>query len=101
MLLLDGKLGFLINLEYNSQRTINKLSIIEDRLELLEKNTNKDIKVPSIFGEFATRGMLSTLKTLENKVDRSNLLLHQLVSNKKGILNIILYQLNFIRHNPR
>lgn len=91
MLLLDGKLGFLLNLEYNSQRTINKLSIVEDKLELLEKSMNKDIKVPSIFGEFATRGMLSTLKTLEHKVDRSNLLLHQSIANKKGMRNMVIY----------
>ncbi|XP_077294861.1 uncharacterized protein LOC143917250 [Arctopsyche grandis] len=86
MLLLDGKLGFLLNLEYNSQRTVNKLTSLEDRLDSIEKAVkNKEARSPTIYDEFATRGVLSTFKTLEQKMDRSNLMLHQMISNRRGI----------------
>ncbi|XP_026469522.1 uncharacterized protein LOC113373442 [Ctenocephalides felis] len=76
---IDNKLTTLLGLEYKVQRVMEKLETFDSKfLELFEKientensptqtqNTQKD----TIWNEFAGIGVLSTLKNIENKVDK-------------------------------
>ncbi|XP_015512430.2 uncharacterized protein LOC107218903 isoform X1 [Neodiprion lecontei] len=64
MIVLDTKVSQLMNLEYKLERVAANLQETSRRIHQLE--APKD----PLMGEFAVRGVLSTLKNVERKVDR-------------------------------
>lgn len=71
MLLLDGKMNFIANLEYKLDSVFKKLQNTEEQLNIANKKLeNMAPNRENLFGEFATRGILSTLKIIERKLDR-------------------------------
>lgn len=58
------------NIEYKIERVFKKLEGIDDTLVGLNKNVLiQNSNQNMLFGEYTTRGILSTLKTIERKVD--------------------------------
>ncbi|XP_024942556.1 uncharacterized protein LOC107269500 isoform X2 [Cephus cinctus] len=64
VVVLDGKVTQLMGLEYKLEKVASRLEETSQRIHQLE--TPRD----PLMGEFATRGVLSTLKVVERKVDR-------------------------------
>lgn len=71
MLVLDGKMDFLTDLEYKLETIFKKLKDTEEQLSIANKKLeNMAPNRENLFGEFATRGILSTLKIIERKLDK-------------------------------
>lgn len=69
MVLLDGKVSSLLEVDYKVERVVEKLGETDHKLAAIGKALD-DQKDRPLFGEFTTRGVLSTLKLIERKVDR-------------------------------
>ncbi|KRT80825.1 hypothetical protein AMK59_6155 [Oryctes borbonicus] len=70
---LDSKLSFISNLDYKLDTVLKKLQEIEESLNTIPKKIEEKRQGESLFGEFATRGILSTLKLIEKKLDKVHL----------------------------
>lgn len=74
---IDNKLTTLLGLEYKIERVLEKLDTFDNKLlELVEKIENSEnpqtqnSPKETIWNEFAGIGVLSTLKNIENKIDK-------------------------------
>lgn len=90
MVVLDGKMNSISNIEYRTERILGKIDDNISHLQTIIKiveNQNHD----PLLGEFTTRGVLSTLKTIERKLDKlqmqhsssQSMLAKQLNDNKR------------------
>ncbi|GJQ73785.1 hypothetical protein Trydic_g18725 [Trypoxylus dichotomus] len=70
---LDTKLSFVSNLDYKLDSVLKKLQEIEESLNTIPKKIEEKRQGETLFGEFATRGILSTLKLIEKKLDKVHL----------------------------
>jgi hypothetical protein len=61
MVLLDGKVSSLMEVDYKVERVVEKLGETDHKLAAIGKALD-DQKDGPLFGEFTTRGVLSTLK---------------------------------------
>lgn len=61
MVLLDGKVSSLLEVDYKVERVVEKLGETDHKLAAIGKALD-DQKDGPLFGEFTTRGVLSTLK---------------------------------------
>ncbi|XP_012264272.2 uncharacterized protein LOC105690770 isoform X2 [Athalia rosae] len=78
MVVLDTKVSQLMNLEYKLERITSRLEETSQRIQQLESPRDP------LMGEFATRGVLSTLKIVERKVDRVQTGIHSIGTNLKS-----------------
>ncbi|RZC36978.1 fibrinogen-like protein 1, partial [Asbolus verrucosus] len=70
---LDSKINTVTDLEYKINEALSKIDNMEDTLSILKEEIQKqhDHKNHDVlFGEFAARGILSTIKMVEKKLDR-------------------------------
>lgn len=70
---LDSKLSTIANLDYKLDNLLKKLQEIEETLNVIPKKIEDKRQGEILFGEFATRGILSTLKLIERKLDKVHL----------------------------
>jgi hypothetical protein len=61
MVLLDGKVSSLLEVDYKVERVVEKLGETDHKLAAIGKALDEQKDGP-LFGEFTTRGVLSTLK---------------------------------------
>jgi hypothetical protein len=61
MVLLDGKVSSLLEVDYKVGRVVEKLGETDHKLAAIGKALDEQKDGP-LFGEFTTRGVLSTLK---------------------------------------
>lgn len=70
---LDAKLNTVSNLDYKLDSVLKKLQEVEESLNDVPKRIDEKRQGETLFGEFATRGILSTLKLIERKLDKVHL----------------------------
>ncbi|KAJ9594344.1 hypothetical protein L9F63_014220, partial [Diploptera punctata] len=70
MVVLDGKVSSLLEVDYKVERLSEKLDETDNKLVAIGKALDEQKDGP-LFGEFTTRGVLSTLKLIERKVDHA------------------------------
>lgn len=92
MLNLDGKINTILNMEYKLDNTIKILNNIYDSVANLDATIHSKKGQDVLVNEFATRGVLSSIKLVEKKLDRL-LIINQnnvlkKVSNEKPKLTI-------------
>ncbi|XP_067012693.2 uncharacterized protein [Anabrus simplex] len=73
MELMDGKLNSLLNLDYKIERIVNKIIESDNKLANLGKSMENHREGSPLFGDVATRGVVSTLRIIERKLDRLHL----------------------------
>ncbi|PSN50150.1 hypothetical protein C0J52_11959 [Blattella germanica] len=99
MVLLDGKVNSLLEVDYKVERVAEKLDETDNKLAAIGKALDEQKDGP-LFGEFTTRGVLSTLKLIERKVDRlqGNLAQHVASHNNNNHHNNGKYGGKTVRH---
>ncbi|KAF2897280.1 hypothetical protein ILUMI_08896 [Ignelater luminosus] len=71
ILSLERKVNEFSNFEYKIDKILKRLEVFEESLDVINKKLEHTGQFrDSLFGEFATRGILSTLKAIERKLDR-------------------------------
>lgn len=70
----NTKLNSVINIELRLDELFQKVQDVEEKINDLSKNAiHHNLNHDALFGEFATRGILSTLKSVEKKLDNLHL----------------------------
>lgn len=71
ILSLERKVNEFSNVEYKIDKILKRLEVLEESLDVMNKKLeNTDQFRDNLFSEFTTRGILSTLKVIERKLDR-------------------------------
>ncbi|KAJ8921905.1 hypothetical protein NQ315_008538 [Exocentrus adspersus] len=77
---LDTKINAMLNMDYKLDNTIKILNNIHDSLTNLDTTVYTKKQHDELFNEFATRGVLSSIKLVEKKLDRL------LIANQNSLL---------------
>lgn len=82
--LMDGKLGGLLSLDYKVERVAGQIERTDNKLSALGRSVENQRGGATLFGDVATRGIVSTLRIIERKLDRVNSALAATTTTRSG-----------------